>query len=348
MAEAVSTPSPPSQTILTTSTPATGQDPFLTVIHPLKDESNQNTLSRPVSNESRRSHESRTDVSKGEGVMSGFILIGMDGNDAATTTASRGSSSVMDPRRPSETTDTDHDDNEVNDTIDDNDNNNKKNDPPPSSRQSNSSRTAAIPVMLVDHRRSNSVTTASSGSLRQHTSSHSNIRTGRPRQASSVDPPDTIPTTITSSTTSQRRHSATEFQKFRDQLHSVPANPAFQPETPEWQLHPNPHNPKTKTEILRIERSYTPIALPTKTRVSKITNFDVLIPRFSPTYPPILREYGINETEWMGFIQRVNRYCMEAFDPFRWSNIAINIIAVMTFWLSEWFMPNLAKRVRHS
>ena len=39
------------------------------------------------------------------------------------------------------------------------------------------------------------------------------------------------------------------------------------------------------------------------------------------------------------------RYCMEAFDPFRWSNVAINIIAVLSCWLSEWIMPNMTKRV---
>jgi hypothetical protein len=255
----------------------------------------------------------------------------------------------MDPPRPSETNDTDHDDNEINNGIDNNNNNDNHNGVRPTSRQSSTSG-AAVPVMLVNHGRSNSTTTASSSTSTSQTSSadSNNKRSmGRPRQTSSVDPPETIPTTITSSATSQRRHSATEFQKFRDQLHSAQANPAFQPENLEWQLHPNPHNPKTKTEILRIERTYTPIALPTTMRASKITNFDVLIPRFSPTYPPILREYGINETEWLGFIQRVNRYCMEAFDPFRWNNIAINFIALMTFWLSEWIMPNLTKRVCH-
>jgi Golgin subfamily A member 7/ERF4 family len=331
--------------LMTPSTTAAGEDPFLTVIHPLKDENKQHTLSRPVSNSSRRSEESRADVSKGEGVMSGVILIGMDGNDAATTTASRRSSSVMDPNRPSETNDTDRDDGEVSNAIinDDNIIDNAKQDNPPSSRQSNTSRNAAIPVMSGDHRRSDSISSASS-------SDSNNKPTGRPRQTSSVDPPETLPTTITSpsSHTSERRHSATEFQKFRHQLHSVSANPVFlQSENSEWPLHPNPHHPKTKTEILRIERTYTPIALPTKIRVSKIANYDVLIPKFSPSYPPILGSYGINETEWTGFIQRVNRYCMEAFDPFRWSNVVINILAIMTFWLSEWIMPNLTKKVQY-
>jgi hypothetical protein len=153
-----------------------------------------------------------------------------------------------------------------------------------------------------------------------------------------VGAPHTSPTTVDSS----HRHSATEFQKFRDQLHSAPTH---QPTIEEWQLHPNPHSPKSKTEILRIERTYTPIALPTKMNVSEITNYDVLIPRFSTTYPTLLREYSINETEWAGFILRVNKCCMEAYDPFRFGNIAINIIAVLSCWLSEWIMPNLAKRV---
>ena len=91
-----------------------------------------------------------------------------------------------------------------------------------------------------------------------------------------------------------------------------------------------------------------PIALPSKINVSDVTNYDVLIPRFATTYPTLLREYGISETEWMGVIVRVNKCCMEAFDPFRLGNIAINIIAVLSCWLSEWFMPNLAKRVGSS
>jgi Golgin subfamily A member 7/ERF4 family len=79
--------------------------------------------------------------------------------------------------------------------------------------------------------------------------------------------------------------------------------------------------------------------------VSQIANFDVLVPRFSPAYPSVLREYGINEGEWRGFIEHVNAVCMEAFDPFRWSNVAINILALLSCWLSEWIMPNFTKRV---
>ena len=347
MAESVASATAAAPSILTI--PAT-EDPFLTV--PSKDLSQPHALSRPQSNSSKRSDDSRMDVKKRDDGMTGVIIIGLDSNDAATvgrTTISRGSSSVMDQRRPSETNDTEHDETEVNNNIESDHNKNNIDDKPPLSiRHSTSSPAAAIPVMLVDHhRRSNSISTAPSSSHRQNTSSvDSNPRTstaGRPRQTSSVDPPDTTPTTLNSETASQR-HSATEFQKFRHQLHG--ANPTFShPENEEWRLHPNPHHPNTKTEILRIERAYTPVALPAKTRVSKITNFDVLVPRFSPTYPPILREYGINDGEWTGFIQRVNRYCMDAFDPFRWNNIAINIIAVLTCWLSEWIMPNIAKRV---
>ena len=91
---------------------------------------------------------------------------------------------------------------------------------------------------------------------------------------------------------------------------------------------------------------YTPIALPTKTRVSEIVQYDVLIPRFNPAYPRILGEYGIGEEEWGRFIGRVNRLCVEAFDPFRWSHLVVNIIALLTLWMSEWIMPNLAKRVK--
>ena len=160
--------------------------------------------------------------------------------------------------------------------------------------------------------------------------------------SSHEDPPEE---NVHSPSVVSRRHSATEFQKFRDQLHSVPANPTVQPDNDGWHLHPNPHRPKTKTEILRIERIYTPIALPRRARVSQIANFDVLIPRFSPAYPPVLREYGINEGEWRGFIEHVNAVCMEAFDPFRWSNVAINVLALLSCWLSEWIMPNLTKRV---
>ena len=191
-------------------------------------------------------------------------MIGLDGNDAATvgrTTLSRGSSSVMDQRRPSETNDTERDETEVGDTIENDHNKNNTDDKPPLSiRNTTVSSTAAIPVMLVDHHgQSNSISTPpSSSSHRQNTSSvDSNPRTsttGRPRQTSSVDPPNTTPTTLNSETASQRRHSATEFQKFRHQLHG--ANPAFpHPENEEWQLHPNPHHPHTKTEILRIERT---------------------------------------------------------------------------------------------
>jgi hypothetical protein len=294
---------------------------------------------------------------EGEDGMTGVIVIRMDSNDNATiTTESRGSSS-MDQRHPSETNDTDHDEVETNDNNDLDNSNIEEAAKAPSSRRSNSSSTggATIPVMLVDQRRStpSSVSSVSSSSLQrhQHTSSQDSANatprkhTNLPRQTPSTDPPDAPLTTTVTRETVSRRLSATEFQKFRDQLHSVPANPAFEPENDEWQLHPNPHRPKTRTEILRIERTYTPITLPTNTQVNNVANFDVLVPRFSPSYPPILREYGISENEWRGFIERVNRFCMEAFDPFRWSNIIVNVIALLSCWLSEWIMPNLAKRV---
>jgi hypothetical protein len=320
---------------------------------PLMDQVKTAPLSRPHSRSSGRSAVSNgLVVKKSNEPSTGVILIGMDENDATTvgrtTTASRRSSSLID-QHLSETNDTD------NDEIDDNNNNkhteSRFNVSP--SRRSNSSSTAgrpAIPVMLVDRRRStstSSISSLSSNSLRRRTPSlESNKRpkrTNRPRQTSSSDHPQTS-STADSRTVSQR-HSATDFQKFRDQLHSSIANPTIQPTNEEWQFHPNPHHPKTKTEILRIERAYTPIALPTKSHVSDVTNYDVLIPRFSPTYPTILREYGIGEGEWTGFIDRVNKSCMEAFDPFRFTNIVINMVAVLSCWISEWFMPNLAKRV---
>ena len=349
MAESVAPATPAAPSIL--STPAT-VDPFLPV--PSKDLSQPHVLSRPQSNSSRPSVDSRIEVKKGDDGTTGVIIIGLDSNDTATvgrTTISRGSSSVMDQRRRSETNDTERDETEANNDIkSDHKKNNIDDKHLLSIRHSTSSSTAAIPIAPANgHGRSNSISTGPSSSHRQNTSSEDSnplaSTRGRPRQTSSADPPDTTPTTLNSETASQRPHSATEFQKFRHQLHG--ANPTFpHPENEEWQLHPNPHHPNTKTEILRIERTYTPIALPTKTRVSNITNYDVLIPRFSPTYPPILREYGINDGEWTGFIQRVNRYCMDAFDPFRWSNVAINILAVLSCWLSEWIMPNITKRVR--
>jgi Golgin subfamily A member 7/ERF4 family len=308
-------------------------------------------LLRPVSKSSRITDTSNTDtVETGADGTTGVILIGMETSDAATidrtTIDSRRTSSTIDPLRPSDTNDASRNDSENHHTS----NQNKPDFPPnPTSRRSNSSSTAAV---LVDQRRSTStISSESSVSQHQHSSSQESNRpqlkrTGRPRKTSSVDPPVTSPTTITSDSPS-RPHSATEFQKFRAHLHSGPPNSAFHPENEEWRLHPNPHHPKTKTEVLRIERAYTPITLPTKTNVSNITNFDVLIPRFSPSYPPILREYGIDETEWSSFVHRVNRYCMEAFDPFRWSNLVVNIIAVLTCWLSEWIMPNITKRVSY-
>src|SRR5436190_1454142 len=162
MAESLPSATPATQSISTTPTP---EDPFLNI--PPKDLSNPHSLSRPLSNSSRRSEESRRDVKKGDDGMTGVIIIGLDSNDAATvgtTTVSRGSSSVMDPRRPSETNDTEHDDNEVTTNINsDNNKNNIDDKPPPSSRDSNSSSSAAaIPVMLVNHPgRSNSISTAS-------------------------------------------------------------------------------------------------------------------------------------------------------------------------------------------
>src|SRR5437762_14090223 len=101
MAESLPSATPATQSISTT--PAL-EDPFLNI--PPKDLSNPHALSRPPSNSSRRSEESRRDVKKGDDGMTGVIIIGLDSNDAATTTVSRGSSSVMDPRLPSETNDT--------------------------------------------------------------------------------------------------------------------------------------------------------------------------------------------------------------------------------------------------
>jgi hypothetical protein len=338
------------------------EDPFLSPTKPAPtDPSTGLEIPRPVSKSSRRSDVSGTTEGKREdGENSGIIIIGMDNNDAATMgrteTTSRGSSrEMMDPRRPSDTTDaTDHED-----LVPVNNSNLKTNKhktdisyPRTTSQRSNSSSSrAAIPV-LIDRRRSTSMSSTTSSTSNNRSTNPAAPTTTippHPRQPSSLDPPDTDPTTIRSSSSSSspnnRPSSATEFQKFRQQLHSTPSNPAFHPDPPEWQLHPNPHHPNTKTEILRIERVYTPIALPVHARVSSVTNYDVLIPRFGPAFPPILREYGIGEAEWSGFVGRVNKFCMEAFDPFRVSNILVNVAAVMTFWLSEWVMPNLTKRV---
>ena len=313
--------------------------------------------SRSGSHASGKSATSKVStMRKGEELSQGAILIGMDENDTTTvgrttTESKRSSSSNTSRHHRSETNDTDHD------YSDDNGHDNEKqietHEPIPS-RRSNSSSTAGnrpnLPaVMLADRRRStstSSIESNSTSSLRQRTSSvESSSRAKRKHTPRPSDPLETTPTREEEDV--DRRHSATEFQKFRDQLHSIPSNPALRTNTEE-QLHPNPHHPKTKTEILRIERVYTPVALPSKHTVSDITNYDVLIPRFSPVYPVLLRDFGINEGEWNGFITRVNRSCMEAFDPFRWSNIVVNLIAVLSFWISEWFMPNLTKRVCHS
>ena len=206
-----------------------------------------------------------------------------------------------------------------------------------------------IPVQAVDP---HSISSSTSSSSTAHT--HEDDAPRPSRLSSSIDrdhPSNTDPTTVNSETASNRPQSATEFQKFRDHLHHSASHELFHthPTINELArpdaLQPNPHHPGTKTEILRIERVYTPIALPTKTRVSGIVQYDVLVPRFSPAYPRILGEYGIEEDEWVRFIGRVNRFCVEAFDPFRVSNVFVNLIALATLWLSEWIMPNLAKRV---
>lgn len=357
MAELASAPeSPVPSTLTTPSTSATVHGSAIPV-HLLSsvNQTKAAELLRPMSKSSRITDASNTDtVETGADGTTGVILIGMEANDAATvdrtTIDSRRTSSTIDAQHLPDTNDTNYNDSE-NHHI----NNQNKTDAPlnPSSRRSNSSSTAAFPVVLVDQRRSTStISSVSTVSQHQHSSSQESNRpqikrTGRSRKTSSVDPPVTSPTTITSDSPS-RPHSATEFQKFRDQLHSGPPNSAFHPENEDWRLHPNPHHPKTKTEVLRIQRAYTPVALPTKMSASNVTNFDVLIPRFSPSYPPILREYGIDENEWSSFVHRVNRYCMEAFDPFRLSNLVVNFIAVLTCWLSEWIIPNLTKRVSHS
>lgn len=312
--------------------------------------------SRPGSKTTGTTDSPVAEPNNGENGTADITLMGMD-NDATTlgqvTTESRGSSSVMDEKQHS---DTEHDDvgpcNNIDDIIKPSTDENNQNEQTRRRSTSSSSDIAAAAIPgLLDDRRRRSNSTCSSTSLRQHTSSTDSHPThpkhiGRLRKTSSVDAPDTTPTTVNSESGSPR-HSATEFQKFRDQLHSSQANPAFQSEHDAIRLHPNPHHPKTKTEILRIERTYTPIALPIHSRVSTVTNFDVLIPRFSPSYPPILREYGVSDNEWTTFIHRVNKSCMEAFDPLRWTNIAINIIALLSCWLSEWIMPNPAKRVFH-
>ena len=326
-------------------------------IHPLTDPSKHVADDIYTSNISGKSLNSERVGEKiaVEGMTEG-IIIGMDNNDAATvgpeTIESRASSSSTDHRRPSETNDTDHDEPETNDeyTLNNIKNNNKENYPSSMRRSSSTGERQIVRIRLGDHSRSPSSNSAvSSTSLHRNRSSSSYSkthpqRTGRPRKLSSLDPPDTTThTTITSETGSQHP-SVTEFQKYPGQLHSFSTG-AIDPERQEWQLQPNPHRPKTNTEILRIERAYTPIALPTKSRVSGVANYDVLIPRFSPSYPPVLRDYGVSEEEWGTFIQRVNKSCMEAFDPFRFSNIIVNILAVLTLWFSELIIPNLAKKV---
>jgi Golgin subfamily A member 7/ERF4 family len=211
-----------------------------------------------------------------------------------------------------------------------------------------------VPV-LVDPRSRSSSSNSSSSTTHSHEDERTSPSARPARLSSSIDrdhPSHTDPTTVNSETASNRPQSATEFQKFRDHLHHSASHELFHNSHPTINelaqsdaLHPNPHHPGTKTEILRIERVYTPVALPTKTRVSEIVQYDVLIPRFSPAYPRILGEYGIEEEEWGRFIGRVNRFCVEAFDPFRVSNVLVNLIALVTLWMSEWIMPNLAKRV---
>jgi hypothetical protein len=298
----------------------------------------------------------------GEEETSGVIFIAMDNADGTMTertssilSESRRSSSLVDHRPSSETNDTDHDDHEEDDQgrLDNNNNENSNtndNTNDLSMRHSISSSTTdrpSIPVMLIDRQRSSSTTSSTSTrSLRKRNPSpepKQQPQATRSRNTSSVNPPTTIQTS--EETSHSRRPSATEFQKFRDQLHT-PLTPTFPlVNNIDWRLYPNPHHPKTKTEILRIERIYTPVELPSKSRVSEVTNYDVLIPRFSPAFPPVLRDIGVQEDEWTGFIHRVNKYSMEAFDPFRWSNIVFNIIHVLTFWMSEWILPNLTKKV---
>jgi hypothetical protein len=360
-------------------------DSFLSVngAQPLADVTNRTSLSRPVSIASRTSDGSRLEGKKGDETNSGVILIGLDPEDAATasrTSISRGSGTSetggdRDTRGMDDVTDTRrNDDNEGHGIAavengalshDKHETSSKRH----SASSSNTDGTSRVPVMLVDSRRrsssSSSSSSAPSTTANNHDDdnkhpSHGSTPTRAHRLSSSVDHPshsnNTDPTTVNSDTASNRPQSATEFQKFRDHLHhnSLPATTVFphdlatHPDHHSQQepiLHPNPHHPGTQTEIIRIERAYTPVALPTKTNVSGIVQYDVLIPRFSPAYPRILGEYGIGEEEWGRFIGRVNRYCTEAFDPFRWSNLLVNIIALLTFWMSEWIMPNLAKRV---
>jgi len=353
-----------SQQTLTETLPALQKTdkPSTTTVQPLSkshtDYPSTDTLrslpkSRSGSHKSGKSTLSNeTTMKKGEELSSGVISISMDENDATTvgrtTTESRRSSSRASDHHPSETNDTEHE------NSDDEDRDAKQIEtqkPFSTSRRSNSSSTTGRPninvpvVMLMDRRRSASTSSIDSdgSSLRQRTSSVESASRGAKRKHKS-QPSDPVETTETTGEDVSRRHSATEFQKFRDQLHSIPSNPALRGNTEE-QLHPNPHHPKTKTEILRIERIYTPIALPSKHHVSDVTNYDVLIPRFSPAYPVLLRDFGITDGEWNAFITRVNRSCMEAFDPFRWNNLLVNMFAVLSFWISEWFMPNLSKRV---
>jgi len=356
----------------------TNDDAFLSVNghQPLADVTNRQSLSRPVSTASKTSDASRLEGTKDGETRPGAVVIGMDSNvEAATasrTSLSRGS-------EMNETSEGEDKDTEANHSHE------ERHDPGPRigalrngsissdrhetayKRHSTSSSiidaTSRVPANLAidQHLRrssSSSSSTSSTASISANQRSRDDLTAlPRPRrQSSSIDQAapsnsNTDPTTVNSETASQGRpQSATEFQKFRDHLHhSAPTTilEALAPSLPvEPLLHPNPHHPGTKTEILRIERVYTPIALPTKTRVSEIVQYDVLIPRFSPDYPRILGEYGIGEEEWGRFIGRVNRFCIEAFDPFRWSNLVINVIALLTLWMSEWIMPNLAKRVK--
>jgi len=351
----------------------TDDDTFLSVNghQPLADVTNRQSLSRPVTNASKTSDASRLEGKKDDETRSGVGVISMDSNvgaaTASRTSLSRGSEMNETNEEEDQDTEVDHSYEEKHDqgprmgALTDISMSSDRRETAAKRHSTSSSTvdaTSRVPVVGQHLRRSSSSSTSSTSSISANQRSRDDSAAlPRPRrQPSSIDQAapsnsNTDPTTVNSDTASQGRpQSATEFQKFRDHLHhSAPTTilEALAPSLPvEPLLHPNPHHPGTKTEILRIERVYTPIALPTKTRVSEIVQYDVLIPRFSPNYPRILGEYGIGEEEWGRFIGRVNRFCMEAFDPFRWSNLVINAIALLTLWMSEWIMPNLAKRVK--
>ena len=251
MAESVASAIPAAPSILTIT--AT-QDPFLPV--PSKDLSPAHALSRPQSNSSRRSDDSRMDVKNGDGGTTGVIIIGLDTNDAATvgrTTASRGSSSVMDPRRPSETNDTERDETEVHNNLESDHNENNIDDKPPLSIKH---LTATFPV--DHHGRSNSISTPPSSLLTsskhflcrlqspdQHNrSSTPNILGGSPRNTSHNINLSVLPRL--SKTT--QRHGIPKISRPTSFCRCQSSFPTIR-KMRNGNLHPNPHHPKPKQKF---------------------------------------------------------------------------------------------------